>query len=268
MDKLKRILAIIGIVLLLAVFSLPLVYSSGTGEGAQGRFLGAAAAAVFIPILVYVMAFKVLGPKTPKSGQIRNIVFDVGNVLMGFEWPEYLDSFGFPTEKREKIADATFRSSGWNERDRGSRTEEEYVQEFISMAPEYEEDIREVMRRSPECIRLYPYSESWVRYLSEQGYRIFILSNYSRYMLDRNRKDMVFLKYADGAVFSCEEKLIKPEDAIYKLLLDRYGLQPGETVFLDDNPVNIEAASRNGIRGIVFRDFREAASELERLGVK
>jgi len=270
MDKLKRILAIIGIVLLLAVFSLPLVYSSGTGEGAQGRFLGAAAAAVFIPILVYVlmMAFKVLGPKTPKKGQIRNIVFDVGNVLMGFEWPEYLDSFGFSPEEREKIADATFRSSGWNERDRGSRTEEEYIQEFVSHAPEYEEDIREVMRRTPECIRLYPYSESWVSYLNEKGYRVFILSNYSRYMLDRNRKDMVFLKYADGAVFSCEEKLIKPEDAIYRLLLERYGLDPAGTVFMDDNPVNIEAAVRNGMKGIVFRGFKETVSELEKLGVK
>ena len=270
MDKMKRILAIIGVVLLLAVFCLPLVYSGGTGEDSQERFLGAAAAAVFIPMLVYVlmMAFKVWGPKSSRTGNIKNVVFDVGNVLMGFEWPEYLDRFGFPPEEREKIADATFRSPGWNERDRGSKTEEEYVQEFVSAAPEYEEDIREVMRRTPECIRLYPYSESWVSYLNEKGYRVFILSNYSRYMLDRNRKDMVFLKYAEGAVFSCEEKLIKPEDAIYRLLLERYGLNPVETVFLDDNPANIDAAVKNGMKGIVFRGFEEAVSELEKLGVK
>ncbi|MBP3899931.1 MAG: HAD family phosphatase [Blautia sp.] len=270
MDKMKRILAILGVVLLLAVFCLPLVYSGGTGEGAQGRFLGAAAAAVFIPMLVYVlmMAFKVFGPKTPAAGSIRNIVFDVGNVLIGFEWPEYLDSFGFSPEKREKIADATFRSPVWNERDRGSKAEEEYVQEFVNAAPEYEEDIREILRRSPECIRPYDYSESWVRYLADRGYRIFILSNYSRYMLDINRKDMTFLKYADGAIFSCEEKLIKPEDAIYRLLLDRYGLDPAETVFMDDNPTNVEAAVRNGMKGIVFRSLDATVSELEKLGVK
>lgn len=270
MDKLKRGLALAGVVILLAAFCAPMLFAGGTGEGSQKRFMAAAAAAVLIPILVYIcmMAVRVFGPKTKKAGQIRNVIFDIGNVLMEFGWEEYLDGFGFPSEKREKIADAVFRNPVWNERDRGDRSDEEYLLSFIREAPEYEDEIREVVERSPECIHLFPYSETWLHFLQEKGFRTFILSNYSRYMLDHTRDDMKFLKYADGAVFSCDEKLIKPEPEIYRTLLKRYGLQPEECVFIDDRKDNVETAVSLGIHGIVFRDFRDAASQLEALGIK
>lgn len=270
MDKWKRGLALAGVVVLLAAFLSPMFFAGGSGEGSQKRFMAAAAAAVLIPILVYIcmMAVRVFGPKTKKAGQIRNVIFDVGNVLMDFAWEEYLDGFGFPQEKRERIADAVFRNPVWNERDRGDRSDEEYLLSFIQEAPEYEEDIREVVRRSPECIHLFPYSETWLHFLQERGLRTFILSNYSQYMLDHTKNDMKFLKYADGAVFSCNEKQIKPEPDIYRTLLKRFGLIPEECVFIDDRKDNVETAVSLGINGIVFRDFRDAASQLENLGVK
>ena len=269
-NKLKRILALFGVVLLLAVFCIPMFFAGGTGEGSQQRFMAAAAVAIFTPILVYIciMAVRIFGHKNRGAGEIRNIVFDVGNVLTGFDWEEYLDSYSFPKEKRERIADAVFRSSIWNERDRGLYPEEHYVQAFVDALPEYEEDIRELMRRSPECVHPYPYSVTWLQYLQNAGYRTLILSNYSQYMLDRNRDQMAFLKYADGAVFSCEEKMVKPEPEIYERLLTRFHLNPAETVFIDDRAENVDAAVQRGMKGIVFRNFNDAVSRLEGLGVK
>ena len=269
-DKLKRILAILGIIFLLAVFALPMFFAGRSGENSRNAFLGAVALAVFIPILVYVVmqAFKIFGPKTKKAGKIRNVVFDIGNVLMKFGWESYLDSYGFDSEKREKIADAVFRNDLWNERDRGILTEEECEQKFVDLLPEYEEDIREVVGRSGESITLLPYSVSWLRYLKEQGYGTYILSNYSEYGLEKTKKDMEFLKYVDGAVFSCEEKVIKPEPEIFRILFKRYGLKPEECVFIDDRRDNVEAAMELGMKGIVFTDFKSAAAELEKMGIK
>ena len=81
---------------------------------------------------------------------IENIIFDVGNVLMGYDWEEYLRSYDFPEEKYQKIADAVFRNPIWEEQDRGQHEESWYVDKFVESAPEYEADIREVVRRDPE----------------------------------------------------------------------------------------------------------------------
>ena len=72
----------------------------------------------------------------------------------------------------------------------------------------------------------------------------------------------------DGAVFSYQVRQLKPEPEIYRTLLDRYHLKPEETVFLDDTPENCEGARKLGITAIQFKDFKQAAAELEKLGIK
>ena len=269
--KYKRVAALIGVVIILAAFCLPMVFAGSSSENSKNLFLAAIGVAFMVPVFLYLflMVCKVFGnkKKTPE-GAIKNIIFDVGNVLVKYDWQGYLKGFGFPKEKYDKIAQATFCNESWNERDKGLLTEEEYEAMFIANAPEYEEEIREVMRRSPECIDQQPYAETWVKYLKEQGYGTYILSNYSTYMLERNRPDMKFLKYIDGEVFSCNVGDIKPNAGIYQLILKRFSLDPSECVFLDDRKENCEAARKLGIKAIVFKDFKQAAAELEKMGVK
>ena len=136
------------------------------------------------------------------------------------------------------------------------------------LAPEYAKDIAAVMRDTPKTVRRMPYAETWTKYLKSQGYQLYVLSNYSRYMLDRTKKEMPFLKYMDGTVFSCDVKQLKPEADIYQTLLDRFGLKAEECVFIDDRPVNCEGAQKAGIHTICFKSFKQAAAELEALGVK
>lgn len=76
-----------------------------------------------------------------------------------------------------------------------------------------------------------------------------------------------FLPLMDGGVFSYQEGLIKPDPAIYRLLLERYGLQAGECVFLDDTSRNVEEALEQGMAAIVFCSREQAAEELGKLGV-
>ena len=103
MKNFKRIAARAGVVILLLVFCLPMVFAWGSSENSQALFRGAFAAAVLVPIVAYVfwMSYRIWGPEKPKEDEnrmIENVIFDVGNVLMGYDWEEYLKSYYFPEE--------------------------------------------------------------------------------------------------------------------------------------------------------------------------
>lgn len=271
MKNFKRFGAILGIIGILAVFGIPMIFAFGSGTNSQDAFKASLTVAIIFPIILYAfgMAYKIWGKKKPEEEkEMENVIFDVGNVLVKFGWEDYLKSFHFSKEKYERIADAVFRSQVWNERDRSDLPEEAYVNQMVEAVPEYEEDIREVMRRSGECIKAMDYAETWTKYLKGRGYHLYILSNYSAYMLERTKTEMPFLKYTDGEVFSCDVKAIKPEPEIYQILIDLYHLNPEKSVFIDDREDNCEAARKAGMKAIVFRNFKQAAADLGKLGIK
>ena len=262
MKNFKRAAAILGVVVLLAVCCLPMIFAFGSGDNAQGNFKAAVGTVILVPVLAYVflMVYKLL----------KNIIFDVGQVLVSYDWESYLKAFHFSAEEEKLIAEKVFKSQIWNERDRGLLSEEEYRKQFIAALPaEYEADVKRVIEESGKTIGIKDYAETWTGYLKSQGYRLYILSNYSQFMLDQTRPGkMPFLKNMDGVIFSCEVQQIKPEADIYETLLSRFGLKPEESVFLDDRPENCEAARKLGIHAIEFHDLKQAAKELEKLGVK
>ena len=275
MKNWKRIAALAAVVVLLLIFCLPMVFALlGIGEGkfSAGMFQASLFAALFVAVMAYAiwLVYRILNkrrvPKNP--GEIQNVVFDVGRVLVDFDWEAYLKGFGFPKEEYDKIAKAVFQSKVWDERDRGLYDEEEYIRQFIDAAPEYKADIRKVMRDSYKTIVLRPYALTWVKYLRKQGYRLFVLSNYSKGMMDRTRNRLEFLPYMDGSIFSYEVKMLKPDLEIYQELLNRYQLDPKTCVFIDDRKENCRGAEKAGMRSVCFRDFKQAAADLEKLGVK
>ena len=270
-NKLKKIGAWAAIIILLLACCMPMFFAFENGEDAQIYFKVSLAVAIMVPIMAYAiwMVYRLLNKnKKAVDSDMKNVIFDVGKVLVKFEWEKYLDSFNFPEEKRDKIAKAVFESNTWNERDRSSEDEQYYVEQMIKDAPEYADDIREVMRRSGETIKQMDYAETWIKYLKDKGYHVYILSNYATYTLEKTEKELSFLRYVDGAVFSCQVKQIKPEPEIYKTLIERYHLEPEKSVFLDDRAENCEAARKQGIHAIQFESFKQAAAELEKLGIK
>lgn len=271
MKNWKRYGALLGVVLLLLVFAMPM-YFALKGDFSQKAFMASLFTVLFVSVMAYViwMLYRYLNKKSNKEaeGMIKNVIFDVGCVLVDFDWKGYIDGFHFPEEKKERIINATFKGPVWDERDRGCLEEEEYVRQCVALAPEYEADIREVMRRTPETIHRLPYSETWAKYLKSRGYHLYILSNYSAYMRDRNKKEMTFLKYMDGTVFSCDVKMLKPEHQIYEKVLEQFSLKAEESVFIDDRPENCQGAREVGIRAIEFKNFKQVTEELEKLGVK
>ena len=196
---------------------------------------------------------------------IRNIVFDIGNVLAEFSWREHLARFGFTGEKAERIGKAMMLNPTWNELDRGVWSREKLLQSFIKEAPDLEQEIRLVFSDLSTIVRKFPKSDSWVQSLKDRGYHVYYLSNYSSHVRKDTEKELTFMKLMDGGIMSYEVQLIKPDLIIYQTLMERYDLQPEECVFLDDTVRNVEAAQALGIAGIVVTSQEQAKKELETL---
>lgn len=196
---------------------------------------------------------------------IKNIVFDVGKVLVSFEPEQMLEKLGYDENVRKNVMKAVFSNPLWRENDRGVLSTEELTDAFVANAPEYELQIREAFAKVGDTIELMPYAMEWLEELKTQGYHLYVLSNYGEYTYQKTEHKLTFLSLMDGAIFSFRYQTIKPEREIYERLLQEFGLKAEESVFLDDCPENVEAAKEAGFYGIQFRDYKQAKAELNQV---
>lgn len=199
---------------------------------------------------------------------IKNIIFDIGNVLVAFNWQDYLDSFGFPEEETRAIAAATFAGPYWILVDEGKLSYEELEHLFISQAPAYAQDISRVFAGAPSCITQYPHARPWLSSLKKEGLNLYYLSNYGEITRENTKAALDFCPLMDGGIMSYEVRLVKPDPAIYKCLFDKYNLLPTESVFIDDNKDNIRQAQSLGLHTILFTDYSSAVRELKEIRLR
>ena len=201
---------------------------------------------------------------------IRNIVFDMGNVLIRFDPLLFIEREGITDqEDRKIILDELFNSVEWAQMDRGI-LEEKTAEPFI-------------LKRFPErlhpavCNLLYHWAipgdefygmRELVAELKEAGYRLFLLSNAST---AQHRYWPLFpvSRYFDGKLISCDVKVVKPMREIYQIFTDRFLLDPEECLFIDDAPANVAAAITCGWNGIVFHgDAVQLRLKMRQFGIQ
>ncbi len=196
------------------------------------------------------------------GNMIRNIVFDIGNVLTDFRWREFLQDKGFEDDMIDRIAKASVASPLWDEVDRGEWDMEKLMAEFVKLDPEIESELHQAYDNITGMVTKREYAIPWIEELKSKGYGVYYLSNFSDKAYEECRDALDFLPYTDGGILSYRDKVIKPDERIYKLLLSRFGLKAEECVFLDDTRKNVEAACKLGFRGICFRTKEQAEEEL------
>lgn len=198
---------------------------------------------------------------------IKTIIFDIGNVLVDFRWRKmYEEIFGLEGAELERFADATVRHQAWVDLDQGIITTEEAKEAYAKEVPEYREYIDRIYQEMDKMLVQFDYAVSWIQELKERGYRIYILSNWSKPAYDACKDTALsFLPLVDGVVFSYKELVIKPDKEIYDIICSRYDINPEEAVFLDDTEKNIVAAREFGLHGIVFKSYEQGRKELEEL---
>ncbi|MDD6037384.1 MAG: HAD family phosphatase [bacterium] len=194
----------------------------------------------------------------------KNIIFDLGMVLVDFYPEAGMRTMGLPQEVIDLFLTKIF-ADVWLDCDRIAYDEAETRALFKKQVPGYEKEVDTMLDNITKVTETMPYTEEWLLNLKERGYRVYILSNYGKYAFETNSKIYEFLKYADGAVISYQIEEVKPEPPIYHYILDKYDLKPEECVFLDDREENIAGAKACGIDGIVFESFEQASEQLEQI---
>ena len=196
------------------------------------------------------------------------VVFDIGQVLI--EWDPrhlYRDLFEGYEDLMEHFLE-TVCTPAWNlEQDRG-RPWDAAVATLTADHPDCAELIRAYHERWEEMVPgPMPGTPEILLALKERGTPLYSITNFSaeKFALTRRRFD--FLNVFDGIVVSGEERLVKPDPAIFRLLLDRYGLAAADCVFIDDSAANVEVARRVGMVAHHFTGADRLRGELEGLGL-
>ena len=193
---------------------------------------------------------------------IKNIVFDLGRVLIKFEPKEYIEQ-NIPEEKREDFYNGIFGSTEWLMLDRGTLSYEDakkIFKERVSGVDKqidrlFDVDFFEILQPIEENVKLLPKLK--------EKYNLYILSNFHQPAFEHIFKKYDFFRLFDGHTVSCYYYLLKPEKEIYDTLIEKFNLIPEETVFIDDSKVNIDACEKEGIRGIHLPDYTELKQKLE-----
>lgn len=198
----------------------------------------------------------------------RAVIFDVGGVL--FQWsPRFLYERLIEDDRALDAFLANVLTRDWHFQHDCGRPFVETSAELIALFPEHADLIRVWQERFNETIPgPVPGTVEIVEELDAAGVPLFCITNFSGEFwppFAATRPD-VFDRFRD-IIVSGDEKLIKPDPAIYTLALKRFGLAPGEAVFIDDVPVNAEAATEAGIQGIHFTGAESLRADLVRLGL-
>jgi 2-haloacid dehalogenase len=200
---------------------------------------------------------------------IHTIVFDLGGVLIDWN-PEYLyrKIYSDPAERAHFLENIC--TQEWNEQQDAGRPIQEAMEILIGQHPSYEEEIRAYYGRWSEMLG-GAIEETVVilkHFIESKAHRVYALTNWSAETFPFARERFEFLGWFEGVVVSGEEKMKKPDPAIYRLLQQRFRIQPEHTLFIDDSRPNVEAASALGFQTIHFRCPQQLGLELRRqLGV-
>lgn len=200
---------------------------------------------------------------------IKNIVFDMGNVIIRFDPELFMVRLGLAEEDRKLLKRELFVSLEWSRMDRGSLTDEEAAEIVCRRVPERLHDaVRRLVGMWDRPILPVEGMYELVEELKGMGYGIYLLSNASFRQHDYWPR-VPASKFFDGTLISADVKLVKPQPEIYRLLCDKFSLVPEECVFIDDSTSNAEGAYFCGINALVFHgDAHEMRLKLNELGVK
>ena len=189
-------------------------------------------------------------------------LFDLGGVF--FDWDPnhfYKNVFDNVDERTYFLTEVC--NDQWNFQQDAGRTIAEAELELIPKFPHYEKEIKMYYKNHRKMIRgVFEKSVNILKKLKDKNYECYVLSNWSAETFEGMTIDYPFLMLFDGLLISGEDKLIKPDEAIYQLAKNRFNLNPEKTVFIDDKLENIEAAKRLNFKTIHLTNPKTIKTEI------
>mgnify|MGYP002504604767 FL=1 len=198
---------------------------------------------------------------------LKNLVFDMGNVLIEWNSEKILKAITENIHLQDLLRKEVFETGLWVETDEGVKTREEVIEIVTGkLGEDYRNEITQLLRYWYKYVDVFTKVQDRIIELSKSGYSIYILSNTAFTFYDLVKEGYLpATSVAKGMVLSFEEKVLKPNEKIYNILLERYNLDPHNTMFFDDLPENIWGAARCGINGFVVENESELLTYLDKL---
>ena len=183
---------------------------------------------------------------------IKNVVLDMGNVLLDFNPDAVLNMFCTSDEEKDVIRKELFEGPEWLMGDRGDIKDSERFDLVKVRVPEkFHEALRRCADEWDVCMKPLPGAREFCETVKERGFGIYVLSNASDLFYEYF-PNLLPLDFFDGIFVSSDYKMLKPDEKIYRTFLAKYGLNAGECLFIDDRKENVSGAENAGLNGWVF----------------
>lgn len=199
----------------------------------------------------------------------KNIIFDMGNVLLSFKPRQYVEELGLDSEEEKKLVyNEVYHTYKCPYLDRGDFTEETFVEAVNKNLPKkYHKMVEKLIFHWADKVTPVKGMADFIKEVKEKGYKIYLLSN-AGYRQHEYWFNIPGHEYFDGTVVSCDVKAIKPERKIYEVLYEKFNLNPKECFFIDDLAINIYGGMETGMDGVVFNgDVDELRKEFAKRGI-
>lgn len=198
---------------------------------------------------------------------IKNIIFDLGNVIIGFNQTQIIDEFAQNNDEKTFIKKQILDSEEWKLLDLGKIVNDEAIAR-VQNRNNY--SFAELTKKFwHEWYKFLPINQDTIKIaktLKDNGYKVFVLSNMAIETYEYF-KDIEFFSICDGIIISGYEKIKKPDTRIFDLILNRYNLNAEECLFIDDDDTNrsYETANKIGIHGrrVIPNSFEDIKKLLE-----
>jgi len=194
---------------------------------------------------------------------IKNLIFDLGNVLISFRPSEYFDKKNYPGAIKTTILTDIFSSKEWLMLDNGDITTQQAIDAIAKRSSLNKKEISHIFNLRTDLMFPLDSNVRLLPMLKKQGFRLYYLSNFPLDIFEEVRTGYFFFRYFDGGIISAEVRASKPEPGIYKILMEKYSLSPDQCLFIDDIEKNVKTAESIGMKGLFTNGSPEISKEIE-----
>lgn len=203
---------------------------------------------------------------------IKNIIFDLGNVIINYDQQAIINRFAKTNEEKEYLMEDNFKAPEWKKLDLGEINNDEAVEiinkrhnnKFAKLTDDFWHNWFKMQKINEDIVDI-------AKTLKQKGYNIYVLSNMANATYNFF-KGHAFFKLCNGIIISAQEHIKKPDERIFNTLLDRYNLKAEECLFIDDDDTNksYETANKLGILGrrVIPNDCNDIRKELEEFNIQ
>ncbi|WP_455208541.1 HAD family hydrolase [Kaarinaea lacus] len=197
-----------------------------------------------------------------RSDGVKNVVFDLGAVLLEWNPEEIVRQFSSDSLQQDVVRKEIFQHPDWLEMDRGGLSEIEAINRAVQRTRLDANQLASLFDMVKESLTVIPESLQVLEKALAKGFDLYCLSNMSPETYAHIRRRYSFFDYFHGIVISGLEKTVKPEKKIFQILLQRYCLNPDETLFIDDRIENTHSAAELGMSIVTFSGTPECYSKI------